>query len=354
MLIYLLVILLIWLLQNNVLSIPAGPVRDRTEEKYLRIVCWILVLLAALRGSSVGTDTIGYIYDYYNMPNVTFAEVLERASDYPIYFLLAKTCSFLHFPIQILFGIVAGIYLFAIYQFINRFSEGKLYSILCFMTIGLYTFSLAGLKQTLSMSFVLLYYIAITDRKYIRAALLAVIAYYCHKSSLIFLFGIMLYFMRNMKTYYLYLAIIVLMSLFGTRFLWRSMILFLENDHYTTHYLEGKAYSSTTMFFYGVLVLILFLFSRNYGKNNTIESHIMLGMSALAFSFQAFSFVASAAFRLSYYFIPFMIVGFPNCFNCVGNADTKRWIKFTLAFIILFFFFYVNRNSRGYVFFWQE
>ena len=64
MLIYLLVILLILLLQDHLLRLPKKAIRIKMEVKYLRIVCWILVLLAALRGSSVGTDTIAYIENY--------------------------------------------------------------------------------------------------------------------------------------------------------------------------------------------------------------------------------------------------------------------------------------------------
>lgn len=356
MLIYLLVILLILLLQNHLLGLPEGVLRDKTESRYLRIICYILVLLAALRGSSVGTDTIAYIENYIGISNFSFAEVFEKYEDYPGYYVLAKTCSLLHLPIQFLFGIVAGIYIYAMYKFVNRFSEGKLYSILCFVVIGLYAFSLAGLKQTLSMAFVLLYFISLTDKKYIKTVVLALLAYFCHHASLIFLFGVALYYMRNLKLYYLYLTVIVVVTLLGTKFLWTNLLVLLEDEHYSELYMEDEGYSTTTMIFYGVCLLFLFLFSRNYMKQHSEESRIVLGMSTLAFAFQAFSLVSSAAFRLSFYFLPFMIVGFPNDFNCVGNTNTKRFVKFVVAFMVVFFFVYSNRNGGSvvpYRFFWQ-
>ncbi len=64
MLIYLLVILLVLLLQDHLLRLPKRASRHKMEVKYLKIVCWILVLLSAFRGSSVGADTIGYIENY--------------------------------------------------------------------------------------------------------------------------------------------------------------------------------------------------------------------------------------------------------------------------------------------------
>jgi hypothetical protein len=66
--------------------------------------------------------------------------------------------------------------------------------------------------------------------------------------------------------------------------------------------------------------------------------------------------VSSAAFRFSFFFLPFMIVGFSNDFNCISNANTKRIIKFAVAFMVVFFFVYANRNGGSvvpYRFFWQ-
>lgn len=354
MLIYLLVVAIILLFHSLLNTIPQETIRKKREERYLRIVCWILVLLAALRGSSVGTDTIGYVEDYYSIAYMSFAEIQDRFGDYPGYFLLAKTCSLFHFPIQILFGLVEGIYVYAIMKFIDRYSKDKLYSILLFTTIGLYSFSLAGLKQVLSMAFVLLYYISLTEKKYLKTVLFATVAYFCHHVSLVFLFGVVLYYMRNMKAYYTFLTIIVVLLLFASNLVWSNMLALLENDHYSELYTKDEGYSSTTMIFYGVLAFLLFLFSNNYRRNKTEESRVMLGLSILAFALQSLSFVSSAAFRLSFFFVPFMIVGFPNSFNCIGNGNTKRVIKFAVAFIVVFFFFYTARSSVGYVFFWQE
>ena len=343
-------------MQDHLLRLPQKASRIKMEVKYLRVICLVLVLLAALRGSSVGTDTIAYIENYNAMPKMSFANVLVMYKDYPGYYLLAKTCSLLHFPMQILMGIVAGIYIYAIYQFINRYSRGKLYSILCFEVIGLYAFSLAGLKQTLSMAFVLLYFISLTEKKYIKTILLALVAYFCHHASLIFLFGIALYYMRNLRLYYLYLSIIVMVTLFGTKFLWTNMLGLLDDEHYLETYMEDEGYSTTTMVFYGVCLLFLFLFSRNYMKRRPKESRVVLGMSTLAFAFQAFALVSSAAFRFSLYFLPFMIVGFPNDFNRIGDANVRRIVKVAVAFMIVFFFVYSNRDGGSvvpYKFFWQ-
>ena len=342
MLIYILVILLILILRNNVIGLSSGIQRNMTEDRYLKIVCWVLVLLAALRGSSVGTDTIAYIWDYNNMPNQSYAEVMAKTADFPGYYLFAKTCSFLHFPVQLMFGLLEGFYVYAIYKFISRHSEDKLFSILGFTVLDLYAFSLAGLKQTMSMGFVLLYFLALEDKKYVKTVILALAAYYCHHASLIFLIGVALFYMRKMKLFYAYLTAMVVVTLVGTRFLWTGMLQLLENDHYSELYFEDEGYSSTTMIIYGVLVAVLFLFSKGYRQQKVEESKVMLGMSTIAFVFQAFSLVSSAAFRLSYYFLPFMMVAFPNDFNRIANADTRQWVKMGTIFVLIFVFVYTK------------
>ena len=357
MLIYLLVVSLILIFQDQVHGIKSQLLRERAENRFLLMICCILVLLAALRGSTVGTDTAGYILEYDVTSSYSLKEILIRKADFPGYYILSKICLQLHLSIQMFFGIVEGIYVYSIYKFTSRFSEDKLYTILCFEMIGLYSFSLAGLKQTLSMAFVLLYYLALIDKKYILTVMYAFVAYQCHHASLIFLFGVALYFIRNWKIYYLSLFVVVLFALFGTNFIWTNMLDLLSSEHYTKSYTEDEGYANTTMIFYGVLLLMLFLFSANYRKQKKEESKLVLGMSTLAFAFQAISFISSAAFRLSYYFLPLMIVGFPNAFNKIRDKDLGKVVKYVVAFMIVFFFVYANRNGGSvvpYKFFWQE
>ena len=118
--------------------------------------------------------------------------------------------------------------------------------------------------------------------------------------------------------------------------------------------MADEGYSNTTMIFYGVLLFMLFLFSRNYREQEKGEARVVLGMSTLAFVFQAFSLISSAAFRLSYYFMPLMIVGFSNAFN--SNKYNGKIEKIAVAFMIIVFFVYSNRNGGSvvpYKFFWQ-
>lgn len=356
MLVYILVIILILVLKNRLNGMPAGELRNKRENRYLIIVCWILVLLSALRGSSVGTDTLSYVIGYKEMHYLSFSDVLEQYSDYPVFYSMVKLCSVLGFPVQLYLGIVASLYIYAIYRFIDRYSMDKLYSILAFTVIGLYSFSMAGLKQTFSMAFVLLYYLALEDKKYVKTILLAIAAYFSHHVSLIFLAGVALYYLRHLKVFYAYLVIVVAVVLFMSTLLWGEMLSLLQNEHYAKLYESDEGYSSTSMIITGVYLVVLFLFSANYSRIKREESRIMLGMSTMAFALYSFSFVSSTAFRLTYFFYPFMIVAFPNTFNYIGKANVRLIVKTGIELLLIFVFVYTNRNGGSvvpYLFFWQ-
>ncbi len=351
--VYYLVILLNLFFLTRISLFPEGERRDLKELRFLQIICIVLVLLAAFRSPSVGADTLGYMADYLStVPQLSFKEVFEKYGDYVGFYLFAKICTLLHLPLPVFFGLVEWLYIFAVYRFVCRFSSDRLYSILGFTVIGLYSFSLAGLKQTMSMAFMLMSYTYLVDKRFLRAFLLGVFAFFCHKVSLIFMAGFALYFMRHHKFYYVYLAVIVLVVLLGTKIVWTGLLSLLQNDHYSELYGGDEGYSSTTMIYYGVLLLLLLLFSGRYVYLRKDESRIMIGMATLSFVFQAFSFVSSAAFRLSYYFLPFIVVAFPNSFELIENSDLRRLVKVGVAMILIFFFLYTNRNG-GYKFFWQ-
>ena len=106
-----------------------------------------------------------------------------------------------------------------------------------------------------------------------------------------------------------------------------------------------------------IKIIVLFLFGKEYMSQKKEESRIMLGLSVLVFAFQSLASVSAIAFRLSYYFLPFMIVACSNDFVCINNANTKQIIRFLIASLIVFFFVYSNRNGGSvvpYRFFWQE
>ncbi len=151
-----------WYSKSNI------DLQDKLESHYSWFICVFLVVLAAFRSDTVGADTPGYrlayesLYYYKN-----FEALIDRYTIYYIgYFGLSKLFHMAGMPVQVWFGFVEAFYLYSLMKLVNKFSRDKILSLLVFTTIGLFTFSMAGLKQTLAASLMMLAFVFFIEKKY--------------------------------------------------------------------------------------------------------------------------------------------------------------------------------------------
>lgn len=357
MLVYILFIILVLLLWRSVLRIPIGPEREKAEKRRLNIAAFILLLLTALRGPSVGTDTYNYLVVYiYRMPEYDFFELYKGFVSAPAFHYLSKACSLLHLPAPLYLGIVEFIYISAIIRLINKFSTDKLFSFLCFFLItGMYDFSVPALKQCCAMGLMLHAFMEIDNKKWIRCIALSILAYFFHKSSLIFLFSFLLYYLRDRKSFYYVVGLVAVFCTVMSSTVLNTFIQILDDERYAEYLNEGGYYSWVAFIYYFILILSSLLIGSNYQRQSFEEARIMCGFSIIAAAFQSLSSVIPSACRLAYYYLPFIIILLPNSFN-YGKVQGHQFRTAVLIFI-LFFYFYTTRNGGNivpYSFFWQD
>lgn len=357
MLVYILFILLTLFLRYNLSAIQSKTVRANREQRYLYILAFVLLLITAIRGANVGTDTRNYLIMYVHyMPSCGFDEIFFGLENSPLSSYLFKVFSFLHMPPQVLLGTIFYIYLSAIIRLIEKFSTDKLYSLLCFFIIvGLYDLSVPALKQCSAMGLALHGFLYLYDKRYFKAGLMTVLAFYFHKSSAIFLLGYLLWFFRDRKYYYALIGATFLLCVFASQTVLSTMLGYLNDEHYSDYMNEDNYTSWISFLFYAILVIYSSLFIKKYSRCERIESRVFYGFAILATALQSLSSVVPSAFRLATYFLPFFIVLLPNA-SSVEKTKMSQYKTFLLLFL-LFFYFYVNRNGGNivpYKFFWQD
>lgn len=355
MIVYAFVILLIVLFRYRLDNNFIGRPDYYKETKSMRIICAIFVILAAIRGREVGADTISYIATYNSDIEMSLGQVIQKhGSIGGGYFFIMKIFSMTGLSVHWWFAVVELLYISSIFQFIQRYSKDKLMSLLCFFTMGLYSFSLAGLKQTLSMAFVLFAFLALIDKRYMAATLLGVLSFWCHSAASIFAFGLVFYFIRNSRMYYFYLILFSVIILLSGDSVWVNSINLLEDEHYSELYTETDSlYNANTFIFY-ILCLFIIAFSwRRYASDNPDECRILSGMTLVAISFQSLATSFSTAFRVAYFFLPFMIVLIPNSCNYFGNDNSKKVLKIGICILCIFWCLYTGRNNQ-FTFFWND
>ena len=344
MLTYSILVLLILLCRNSFFSIASIDIREKTENKFCYFIWALIILLAALRSDKVGADTPGYMQDYKNIALMSFSDIFDRWDTYLGYYVPSKLFSMLGAPQWLWFGFVELVYAFAVQRFINKYSADKLLSILVFVCCGLFCFSLAGLKQTFAMAFMLHAFVFFVDKKYKYAVPCLVIAYLSHSSSLMFLPAFALYYIKN---YRLYLPVLVasILGLYfaGDTFLMNA-VLWFGNDHFETYLNFENTYSSVTLIFYVSLLLFSCVGVKTYLKKRPEEAKMAYGYCLMACGLQTLASISPSTFRLAYFYTPFYMVLLSN--STVGlSPGIAKQVRFVIIVSIVFFFLYTNRDT---------
>lgn len=347
------VIILLWLLIH-------GQKNDQriSWERCCGIICVILlVLVAALRGSEVGTDTQNYMKDYFRVKNLTYEAVIAMHSNNHGYYLLSKVFADMGFSVQIWFGFVELLFVGVVTKLILRFSKDVALSYIMFLGLEYYAFSLAGLKQTLSMVFVLAAFLYLYESKYIRFFVCMIIGAFFHVTCLVFLLVIGVSMLKRSKILYFILTVtFAVCAVFYSEILHWIMELW-GNEQYSGYLEEASEYSPTVLIVQLLVLLASFIYYRQYSKRDEKEANMLYGLTFLGAIMQVFAFEVASAFRLSLYFSIFGILLMPNCICLEKNLKARRIIRVVCALCFVFFFVYTNRNGGSvvpYTFYWNE
>lgn len=350
MFIYIFVISIILFLRYHLTTINNSYQQRKLEKKYFMFICCILVLLAALRHLSVGADTISYASDYYEIDKLSISYINEYYKSYIGYYYLSKAFSSIGLPLIIWFGFIESIYIYAISKLILRYSQDLLLSILLFFTIGLFAFSLAGLKQVLSMSYMILAFLNYVDKKYLWFALCVLFSYLCHPAGLIFIAAFPIYSLSNKPYYWVVIVTsLIFMVLYSELFL-SSMVNVLNDEHFETYLNYDNSYTPTTLIFYIILVIFSIFGFKHYVQLYPQQGKLFLGLSIFAVGLQFLSKISPNMFRLAYLYSPFFMILLPNTIKYSGK--NKNLVAIALIAFVAFFFLYTARNTP-YKFIWQ-
>lgn len=313
----------------------------------------LLILYASLRGININSDVKGYLSQYAKFSKYSFNEILEIfKSDikYPLFYLLGWFVSRVFPSGQVWLAFLSVLYIIAFMFLIYKESKMPLISVVVFLSLGYFTFSLTGLRQALAMTLIVPAYYFAKNSKIIKFILVVLLAYLFHNSALIFL---LIYPMRNLKLGWFHALFIGICLAFS--FIFKSEFKALIGVVFEDSYYGGYSESNKTLNFSGIIIqLAIFVFNLFYYKNVTNKSKrvmILYNCAFLGLSFQLLSIVIAEMFRISMYFSIFNIVLIP--LSIMAEPDQK-WCKVEMILItvVLLAYLFVSGIPQ-YSFFWQ-
>jgi len=336
----------------SVMSLIFSSIKQTSKnKKFFLFLCAVIFIgqMALINPKNTQTDIMMYYYTFERSKSLTLSYIFDTykyEQGYQILnWIVAKTLKNWTYFIIIFYGFVY----FFICRFIYKYSNNIYLSMILFITLGFYGFSLTGLRQTIAISICLWSYDYIKKRKLIPFLLVVLLAFSFHKSAIIF---IPLYFLGNLRIKPLSLILIFIICAFI--FIYSSNIMDFFNDQFDKSYSKENIKSYTgrviNLFIYFLLLILSLVCSynkkramNNYNVNNTFIISTLIGIAIYLTQF----FDVGISYRLSMYYVnTFIFVYVSNIINEFDLKKDKRLL--TLCFIIfstLLFFIGIYRNN---------
>ena len=212
-------------------------------------------------------------------------------------------------------------------KFISKHSEDVMLSLIMFICLGLFSFNMDGMCQCIAMSFCLLAYDFIKDKKFIPFVLLILLAMSFHKSALIFSFAYLLAFMKPKWNYILFyiIALILFVS-------FADDISILYDSLTGGDYYGGESFDDggvVVVLIYVIIIFVALLFNKKWDK----QSFLPLLLTLMGFSFYIIRYLSTHIYeRISYYFCYFTILLLPLV---IAKFDGKSRLLINSIVIVL-------------------
>lgn len=359
--------LLIW---TCVLSLIGNKPAFRISSKAQFILCVLpAVVISALRGVGVGTDTEQYVTAVGLLKSLGFEGYMSLGmyGEYePGFILLLKLCTFFPDPALSLI-VITSILIFGIqYYVIFRASSlpGKSYVLYYLGTM--YYFGLTGMRQAIAVSFVMLAFLSLMENRNSRAALWLALAVCFHYTALIAIPLFLVCRVNLSRKVWRWIGIaIASLILMGPSLPLLFTVIGKYNGYvkYGSEYLvSGRLMPLIQIVFFGYL-----LFAYRYAKKNldlevgskkTLLVNIGMYSSLIGIFIGIATMYVNLFYRFMYYLIPIHCIALPTVFNERLTRTAKLVAGIALiAFALLFVaFLFVDSGWFGidqYNFYWN-
>lgn len=372
MIIYLIITIII-----IVYSLIGNVNKNKKRKKIFLIISFgMLTIIAMLRKYTIGIDLeVLYTPVFYRLKNLSFLQ-LNNIGLETGYLLINKIISLFSSDIQILI-IITSLFTFPIYGwFFYRNSKDVAMSTLFFMIACTYYMELNVVRQALAISFILIAFECLKNKKTISCVIFILIATSIHASAIVCLLMIPFMKIKFKKSYFIYIFIVLILFMIFMNPIIKiysniSSSLGLSNNKDYDIYLENDKYgvghvnlvSISNVLFFGMVYILgyyVLLVKKDEKEAEEKKYDFLLFMVAMAFITNFLSLKMSILSRLTLYFIPFVFVMLPEALLAMKNRKNRQLIAFILFIFVFARYIYISKYLAEtlygvvpYSFFWQ-
>lgn len=329
------------------------------EEKKKQFKIWMVILailpmflLFVLRYKYIGADTIGYVRFFQKeIRGYSFIELFDQdATRFEIGFRIYVKIISLFTKNYTVFFLINGLLIFGILlRFSLKYTDNPFLFFFLFITLGTYAFMETGLRQALAISICILAMDFIKEKKFFPFLLLVILAYFFHKSALVFLLIYPLCAIK--KTDWLIFTYVILAIVFVVGF---AAFQNLFNEILGYEYgIEETGNGGIFMVFVFVLCAfsMFMTFDKKVEKDKQDGQALIVQLSLMTVVFWLLRLISRTAERISYYYILGLYAYFAQAVEIQKDklSELFKWLLI-LASLVLFIYRGVGTE---YLFFWQ-
>lgn len=339
--------------------------KEKTYRKiYIFLMTCAFIFFAGFRSYRIGTDTPGYALAFINAPKLTVEQIKiflskrEFLFQFMQSFVRGITGSY-----SVWFFLIATFYIVCVGKFINRYSKMPAISFLLFMSMGYFSFSLAGLRQTIAMGFLLIATRWLLEKKTFKFFLWVGIASLFHITAWVYVLAYVIYRLPLNKMFVIACVFLTgLFYLFGETLLQGVVELIWgdSRDYKESEY--GGISTFLVLIFVSVATMIFYssLFKpteKGLPLNAEKEyNSLFFKMLLLSCAFQVMAIYQANVFRVAMIFHFPLICLLPNVLDKQKDLNSKSTAIVVVCAVLLFQLFaitYFSADIIPYTFFWQ-
>ncbi|MEW8992882.1 EpsG family protein [Clostridium sp.] len=349
----------IWLLLYLLLN---KKIRYNKKKKllYAFIAGGFLFLVMGLRSPVVGADTNQYLYRYnYIIYNMNMEIFKNSEWGFELFNSLFRGLGFNNQGYILVTSFIISL---SISLFFYKYSKNIFISFFLHLTIGMFTMSMSGIRQTLAICFILLAFNYMMKKKFVKFLISVLLAYTFHNSAIVFL---PIYLLRNIRVNKKNGIILLLMT--TSMLVLRKLVVPIMEKFSPQKYIDRYGLTSDVHYVNPLLIVIaiaipatcLFFWSRTeeLEKNERELFYMLFILSCVNVLVNILSLNSNMIGRLSFYFITFNVVLIPNIISLIKNKKL-RTIAIFLCLVLPLIQFVISTpggtlHIDQYRFFWQ-
>ncbi len=322
----------------------------KNKKVYLIIAGIAVAVVMGLRAPlGVGSrDTEMYAIAFEGMHNVNSFATYAKNNLFDNGFFLSESGFFFTMWLvsrftanaQIFIFLTSAFMIFCVCRFIYKNSEDVALSLLCFITLGSFTFLMNGMRQAIAMCICLLAYEYVKKKKLIPFLLVVFIAVLFHKTAFVFLIVYFFQYFKSAKSIVLYLAVSVGLFTLIPRFI--SFYDSVTGEDYSNATTRDSGGAIAVLVYLLALALALLVFKKFEDQTDKNSFYATLTGAALYIA----RFVTNQMVeRVSYFFFLFIVLLLPNAIQKLSERERRLMKLIVGAAAVALFAYRLNNGS---------